>query len=167
MLHSMFMCSPFLIGRTVSSLNILWTVRQTIICLIELSVHWTWFGQFSELYSVSLLAYREMHASAGTCSRQHDPKCRLKSSPYTLIIPHMVIQLTTISFWVPETRLCLPQVNRSFPSEVSEVSTTSSIFVSSSSTWELSLFSTSQRYGSPNWVTIPKICWTNLFGPRT
>ena len=28
-------------------------------------------------------------------SRQHDPKCRLQSSQYTLIIPHRVIQLTT------------------------------------------------------------------------
>ena len=45
-------------------------------------------------------------------SRQHDPKYRLKSSQYTLIIPHRVIQLTTISFWVPETRLRLPLVNK-------------------------------------------------------
>ena len=47
-----------------------------------------------------------------TRSRQHDQKCRLKSSQYTLIIPHRVIQLTTISFWVSETRLRLPQVNK-------------------------------------------------------
>ena len=44
---------------------------------------------------------------------QHDRKCRLKSSQYTLIIPHRVIQLTTISFWVSETKLRLPQVNKS------------------------------------------------------
>ena len=33
---------------------------------------------------------------AAVRNRQHDPKCRLKSSPgqYTLIIPHRVIQLT-------------------------------------------------------------------------
>ena len=49
----------------------------------------------------------ELHLSC-----QHDRKCRLKSSQYTFIIPHGVIQLTTISFWVPETRLCLPQVNK-------------------------------------------------------
>ena len=35
---------------------------------------------------------------------------RLKSSQYTLIIPHRVIQLSAISFWIPETRLHLPQV---------------------------------------------------------
>ena len=38
-----------------------------------------------------------MQASARTCGRsaapQHDPKCRLKSSQCTLIIPHRVIQL--------------------------------------------------------------------------
>ena len=60
-----------------------------------------------------------------TRSRQHDPKCRLKSSQYTLIIPqcHRVIQLTTMSFWVPETRLRLPQVNKYLknPSKASEV----------------------------------------------
>ena len=37
-------------------------------------------------------------------------QCRLKSSQYTLIIPHRVIQLTAVSFWIPETRLHLPQV---------------------------------------------------------
>ena len=40
-----------------------------------------------------------MEAWTRTCgrrrSRQHDPKCRLKSSQYILIIPHKVIQLTT------------------------------------------------------------------------
>ena len=66
----------------------------------------------------SQLACNEMQASP--CGRQHDWKCRLKSSQYTWIIPHRVIQLTTISFWVSETRLCLPQVNKQIPSEVSE-----------------------------------------------
>ena len=37
---------------------------------------------------------------------------KVKSSQYTLIIPHRVLQLTTISFWVSETRLHLPQVNK-------------------------------------------------------
>ena len=60
----------------------------------------------------SQLACNEMQASARTCGRQHDRKCRLKSSQYTLIIPHRVIQLTTISFWDSETRLRLPQVNK-------------------------------------------------------
>ena len=45
-----FVLSPFLIGRTVCSPNILRTVRRTIIgFLIELLVRQTWFGQFDEL----------------------------------------------------------------------------------------------------------------------
>ena len=63
----------------------------------------------------SQLACNEMHASTRTCGRQHDRKCRLKSSrQYTLIIPHRVIQLTTISFWVSETRHTSQQINK-FP----------------------------------------------------
>ena len=75
-----------------------------------------------------------------TRSRQHDQKCRLKSSQYTLIIPHRVIQLTTISFWVSETRLRLPQVNKFHPKRVKNLATPSSIFFfffSSSFTGEL------------------------------
>ena len=42
-----------LIGRGVCSLNILRTVRRTVIrFLIELLVRRTWFGQFDELYFV-------------------------------------------------------------------------------------------------------------------
>ena len=37
---------------------------------------------------------------------------QVKSGQYTLIIPHKVIQLTAVSFWIPETRLRLPQVNK-------------------------------------------------------
>ena len=72
----------------------------------------TWFGQFEE-FTCSQLACNEMQTSpelaALTRIRQHDRKCRLKSSQYTLIIPHRVIQLTTISFWISETRLRLPR----------------------------------------------------------
>ena len=87
----------------------------------------------------SQLACNEMQASARTCGRQHDRKCRLKSSQYTFIIPHRVIQLTTISFWVSETRLRLPQVNKFPPKRVKNLSAPSSIFifVFSSSTGEL------------------------------
>ena len=81
-----------------------------------------------------------------TRSRQHDRKCRLKSSQYTFIIPHRVIQLTTISFYVSEPKLRLPQVNTSQqinkfpPKRVKNLATPSSIFifVFSSSTGELS-----------------------------
>ena len=45
--------SPFLIGRSVCSPNILRTVRRTMIhFLMELLVRRSWFGQFDELYFV-------------------------------------------------------------------------------------------------------------------
>ena len=47
-----------------------------------------------------------MQALTQTCGRSaadsKDPKCRLKSSQHTLNFPHREIQLTTISFWVPD-----------------------------------------------------------------
>ena len=64
-------------------------------------------------------------------SRQHDPKCRLKSSEYILMIPHRTIQLNTISFWVPEASLRLHKTtNRSDLSEARDVSAPSSTFSS-------------------------------------
>ena len=71
--------------------NILRTLRRTMIrFLIEHLVRRIWFGQ-SKLYFI--LSWLVMRCSFGpnlrqTRSRQHDQKCRLKSSQYTLIIPH-------------------------------------------------------------------------------
>ena len=60
---------PVLNWAHVCSLNILWTVRRTMIrFLIKLLVRWTWFIQFSELRSQ--LAFNEMQASAQTCGRR-------------------------------------------------------------------------------------------------
>ena len=60
-----------------------------------------------------------------TRSRQHDRKCRLKSSQYTLIIPHRIIQLTTISFWVLRDKAAPStsqhkSTNKQIPFEASE-----------------------------------------------
>ena len=88
-------------------------------------------------------ARNEMQASARTCGRRAADsmieKCRLKSSQHTLslIIPHRVIQLITISFWVSETRLRLTQVNKFPLTRVKNLATPSSIFIFSSSTGEL------------------------------
>ena len=67
----------------------------------------------------SQLACNEMQASARTCGRraadsmiENVGSSQVKSSQYTSANPHRVIQLTTISFWVFETRLRLPQVNK-------------------------------------------------------
>ena len=50
------------------------------------------------------------------------PKCRPKSSQYTLIIHHKVIKITTISFW-SQRQGCASHksTNRSIPSEANEV----------------------------------------------
>ena len=80
--------------------------------LTELLIHRTWFGHFEE-FTCSQLACSEMQASARTCGRRATDnmiKNVIKSRQYILIIPHGVIQVTTISFWVSETRLRLPQV---------------------------------------------------------
>ena len=67
----------------------------------------------------SQLARNEMQASARTCGRRAADSMienlgysQVRSRQYTLIIPHRVIQVTIISFWVSETRLRLPQVNK-------------------------------------------------------
>ena len=75
------MLSPFL---TVCLPNILWTVQRTMIhLLIELLVHWTWFGQFNELYFI-------LHWLVMRCKLQpklvaHNRKCRLKSSQVSIL----------------------------------------------------------------------------------
>ena len=83
-----------------------------------------------------------MQSSARTCSRQRDRQCRLKSSQYTFIIPHRVIQLTAISFWVLRDKAAPPtsqQINKFPPKRVKNLATPSSIFIfiSSSATGEL------------------------------
>ena len=108
--------SPFLTGRMFCSPNILRTVRRTMIrFLIQLLVRRTWFGQFDELYFVLnwlVMRCKLRPELAADAQQTAWSKIRLKSSQYTLIIPHRVIQLTTNSFWVPETWLRLPQVNK-------------------------------------------------------
>ena len=95
-----------------------------------------------------------MQASARICGRSAadstTPNCRLKSSQYTLIIPHRLIQQqqkTTISFG-SRIQICASQksTNRYIPSEASGVPTPSSIFIfiSSSSTGELFVLNQSE-----------------------
>ena len=112
--------SPFLTGQTVSLPNVLWTVWCTTLHLL-IELRWN-FSSPNMVRTVRLtilyfLTGLQCNASFGPnvrkkCSRQHDPKCRLKLSQYILLIPHRASQLTTISFWVPETRMCIPQVNK-------------------------------------------------------
>ena len=150
--------------------NILRTLWCTMIrFLIELLVCRIWFGQ-SKLYFILnwlIMRCKLPPNLRQTRSRQHDRKCRLKSSQYTLIIPHRVVQLTTISFWVSETRLRLPQVNKFPPKQVKNLATPSSIFIFSSSTGDRrALLSANQRQWSSNRANVPRTCWAKLFGPR-
>jgi len=100
--------SPFLTGRMFVRPNILRTLRRTMIrFLIEHLVRRIWFGQSRLYFILNWLVFGPNLRQ--TRSRQHDRKCRLKSSQssqYTLIIPHRVIQLTTISFWVSPRQGC-------------------------------------------------------------
>ena len=105
--------------------------------LIELLVRRTWFGQFdAELYFV--LNWLVMRC------RQHDQKCRLKSSQVKSIYFNHPSQgnSTTISFWIPRDKAAPPtsqQINKFPPKRVKNLATPSSIFIfiSSSSTGEL------------------------------
>ena len=139
---------PVLNWANVCSPSILRTVRRIMIrFLIELLVRRTWFGQFDELYFVLNWLVMRCNASFGpnwrqTRSRQHDRKCRLKSSQYTLIIPYRVIQLSAVSVWVPWDKAAPPtgqQINKFPPKREKNLATPSSIviFISSSSTGEL------------------------------
>ena len=131
---------PVLNWANVCSPNILRTLRRTMIrFLIELLVRRIWFGQ-SKLLLHSQLACNEMQASARTCGRQHDRKCRLKS-----IYLHHPSQGNSTNYYLilglrdkaaPPTS---QQINKFPPKTVKNPATPSSIFIFifSSSTGEL------------------------------
>ena len=113
--------------------NILRTLRRTTIrFLIELLLRQIWFGQFGP-------NLRQ------TRSRQHDRKCRLKSSQVKLVYFHHPSQGTSTNYYLilglrdkaaPPTS---QQINKFPPKRVKNLATLSSIFifVFSSSTGEL------------------------------
>ena len=82
----------------------------------------------------SQLACNEMQASARTCGRRAADSMieNVGSSQYTLIIPHRVIQLTTISFWVLRDKAApstSQQINKFASKRVKNLATPSSIFI--------------------------------------
>ena len=102
--------SPFLTGWMFVRPNILRTLWRTMIhFIIKLLVHRIWFGQ-SKLYFI--LDWLVMRCKLRPKLAADSMIKNVGSSQYTFIIPHRVIQLTTILFWVSETRLRLPQVNK-------------------------------------------------------
>ena len=93
----------------------------------------------------SQLARNEMQASARTCGRQHDRKCRLKSSQVKSIYFHHPSQGNSTNYYLilgPRDKAAPPtsqQINKFPPKQVKNLATPSSIFIfiSSSSTGEL------------------------------
>ena len=109
---------PVLNWANVCSLNILRTLQRTMIrFLIELLVHRIWFGQSKFYFILNWLVMRcKLRPELAADSMLEN----IGSSQYTFMTPHRVIQLTTISFWVSETRLHLPQVNK-FPPKLRRI----------------------------------------------
>ena len=111
-----------------------------------------------------------------TRSRQHDRKCRLKSShssQYTLIIPHRVIQLTTISFWVLRDKAAPStsqhkSTNKQIPSEASEEPSDNVIhlYLYFCLLHRRALLSASHRQCLSNRANVPRTCLAKLFGPE-
>ena len=160
--------------------NILRTLRRTMIrFLIEHLVRRIWFGQSRLYFILNWLVMRcklRPDYLRQTRSRQHDRKSRLKSSQssqYTLIIPHRVIQLTTISFWVLRDKAAPStsqhkSTNKQIPFEASEEPSDTVIhfFFFFFSIYRRALLSANQRQWSSNRANVPRTCWAKVFGPR-
>ena len=170
------MLSPFLTGRMFVRPNILRTLRRTMIrFLIEHLLRRIWFRQSKLYFILNWLVMRcklqpELVADAQQTAWW---KCRLKSSQYTLIIPHRVIQLTTISFWVlwdkaaPSTSQH-KSTNKQIPFEASEEPSDTIIhfYFCFFSIYRRALLSANQRQWSSNRANVPRTCWAKVFGPR-
>ena len=91
----------------------------------------------------SQLACNEMQASAPTCGRQHDQKCRIKSSQVKSIYFNHPSQGNSTKYYLilgPRDRAAPPtsqQINKFPPKRVKNLATPSSIFISSSSSGKL------------------------------
>ena len=133
---------PVLNWGNVCSLNILRTVRRTMIgFLIELLLRRTLFGQSKLYFVLNWLVLNWLPNLRQTRSRQHDRKCRLKSSQYTFIILHRVLQLLSHSGSPRQGCASHKPTNKQIPSEASEEPSDTVIhffsFFFSSSTGEL------------------------------
>ena len=139
--------------------------------LIELLIHWTWFRQFSELYFVLnwlVMRCKLRPKLVQMCSRQHDRKCRLKSSQYTLIIPHRVIQL--LSHFGSPRQGCASHksANKKNPSEASEEPSDTIIhfYFYFFLIHRRALLSANQRQCLLNRTDVPRKCWAKLLDPE-
>ena len=104
--------------------------------LIELSVRRIWFGQSKLYFIFNWLVLNEMQASARTCGKQHDRKCRLKSTQVKSVYFNHPSQGNSTSYYLilglrdkaaPPTS---QQINGKFPPKrVKNLATPSSIFI--------------------------------------
>ena len=122
----------------------------------------------------SQLACNEMQASARTCGRRAADSmiemwAKIKSSQYTLIIPHRVIQLLSHS-GSPRQLGCASykSTNKQIPSETSEESSNTVIHVYFYFflIHRRALLSANQRQCSSNRANVPRTCLATFFGPR-
>ena len=159
--------------------NILRTLRRTMIrFLIEHLVRRIWFRQSRLYFILNWLVMRcklrpELAADAQQTAWS---KMRLKSSQssqYTLIIPHRVIQLTTISFWVLRDKAAPStsqhkSTNKQIPFEASEEPSNTVIYFYFCffSIYRRALLSANQRQWSSNRANVPRTCSAKVFGPR-
>ena len=150
---------PVLNWGNVCSLNILRTVRRTMIgFLIELLLRRTLFGQSQTLLRSQLARSPNLRQ---TRSRQHDRKCRLKSSQYTFIILHRVLQLLYHSGSPRQGCASHKPTNKQIPSEASEEPSDTVIHFFSSFFFFIhrrALLSASQRQCSSNRANVPRTC---------
>ena len=122
---------PVLNWANVCSPNMVRTVRRTLLR--------------------SQLACNEMHASARTCDRRAADSMieNVRSSQYTLIVPHRVIQLTILSHSGSPRKGCASHKSTFFffffffipPKRVKNLETPSSIFIFISSSSKRELYS--------------------------
>ena len=113
----------------------------------------------------SQLACNEMQASARTYGRHHDRKCRLKSSQYTLIIPHRVTDYYLI---LGLRNKAAPSTSQQIPFETSEEPSNTVIhfYFCFFFIHRRALLSANQRQWSSIRVNVPRTCWAKVFGPR-
>ena len=161
--------------------NVLRTLRRTMIrFLIEHLVRRIWFGQ-SRLYFI--LNWLVWDVSFGpnlrqTRSRQHDRKCRLKSSQVKSVYFNHPSQGNSTNYYLilgsprqgcafhKSTQVNTSQQINKFPSKrVKNLATPSSIFFSFS-IYRRALLSANQWQWSSNRANVPRTCWAKVFGPR-
>ena len=117
----------------------------------------------------SHLACNEMQASAQTCGRQHDRKCRLKSSQVKWIYFNHPSQGNSPNYYLilGLQDKAAPSTSQQIPSEASEKPSDTVIhfYFCVFFIHRRALLSANQRQWSSNRANVPRTCWAKVFGP--